>query len=51
MKITGADLVALVSIPCFSLLIYMGHNGAITTLLATIVGWYYGRRKNAETAD
>lgn len=41
----GKDVVATVSIIVCGLLIYMGHNGAIMSLLATIIGWYFGSKK------
>lgn len=47
MEIEGKDLVAAISIPCFSVLIYFGHNGAVIALLGTIIGWYYGSKKEA----
>jgi hypothetical protein len=43
-KLTGTDLVAIVAICICGLLIYAGHNSVIVSLLATIVGWYFGRR-------
>lgn len=49
MNINGKDLVAAVSIPCFSILIYYGHNGAVIALLGTIIGWYYGQKTQKET--
>jgi len=49
MKFEGIDLVASIAIPCFSLLIYMGHDGMIISLLATIVGYYFGKKSKKET--
>lgn len=49
MKLEGIDLVASIAIPCFSALIYMGHDGMIVSLLATIVGYYFGKKSQKET--
>jgi hypothetical protein len=40
----GIDIVAIVAIITCGFLIYSGHNGMIVSLLATIIGWYFGRR-------
>ena len=40
-------IVALVSITCISALVALGHNGAMISLLAIIMGFYFGR----ETGD
>jgi len=40
----GIDIVAIVCVIACSLLIYSGHNGVIVSLLATIIGWYFGRK-------
>ena len=40
----GIDIVAIVCVVACSLLIYSGHNGVIVSLLATIIGWYFGRK-------
>jgi hypothetical protein len=40
----GIDVVASISILCLSLLIYLGHDGMIMSLLATIIGYYFGRK-------
>jgi hypothetical protein len=42
-KIKGIDIVAITCIVAFSLLIYSGHDSMLVSLLATIVGWYFGR--------
>jgi hypothetical protein len=44
----GIDIVAIVCVVACSLLIYSGHNGVIVSLLATIIGWYFGRRGRNE---
>jgi len=49
-KFEGADVVACVAIPCLSLLIYSGSNGAATALLATIVGWYFAKKSYEKKA-
>jgi len=36
-------IVALFSIACITALVYMGHNGAMISLLAIIMGFYFGR--------
>jgi hypothetical protein len=51
MKITGTDLVAIVALIVLSLLIYSGHNGMIISLIATIVGWYFGRSSKKERKE
>ena len=40
-------IVALASIGAITLLVYMGHNGALLNMLAIIMGFYFGR----ETGD
>ena len=40
----GIDIVAIVAIVTCGFLIYSGHNGFIASILATIIGWYFGRR-------
>lgn len=42
------DVVAVVSILCCTFLLYTGHNGFVTSLLATIIGWYFGRKSKAD---
>jgi hypothetical protein len=42
-KITGTDLVAIVALCVCGLLVYSGHNGMIISLIATVIGWYFGR--------
>ena len=44
MLIKGIDVVACVSIAVCGVLVYMGHDGAIITLLSTIIGYYFGRK-------
>ena len=39
----GIDIVAITCVVAFSLLIYSGHDSMLVSLLATIVGWYFGR--------
>ena len=41
--IRGVDLVAITALIICGLLVYSGHNGMIISLIATIVGWYFGR--------
>jgi len=41
--IRGIDLVAVACVVAFSFLIYTGHDSMLVSLLATIVGWYFGR--------
>jgi hypothetical protein len=40
----GIDIVAIVAIITCGFLIWSGHNGFIASILATIIGWYFGRR-------
>lgn len=42
--IEGKDVVACVSVVVCGLLIYLGHNGFISSILATIIGWYFGSK-------
>jgi len=52
MKVTGTDLVAIVALAVCGLLVYSGHNGMIISLIATIIGWYFGRQsKQAESEE
>jgi hypothetical protein len=44
LKLTGTDVVAIVALCICGLLIYAGHNSVIVSLLATIIGWYFGRK-------
>jgi hypothetical protein len=44
----GIDVVAAISVVCLSLLIYLGHNGMIMSLLATIIGYYFGRKSTTK---
>jgi len=43
MKLKDRTIVALVSIGAITLLVYLGHNGALINLLAIIMGFYFGR--------
>jgi len=47
----GIDVVASIAITVCGVLIYAGHNGMIISLLATIIGYYFGRKTNAKTAS
>ena len=40
-------IVALVSIVAITLMVYLGHDGALVNLFAIILGFYFGR----ETGD
>lgn len=40
-------IVALISIVAITAMVYMGHNGALVSLFAIILGFYFGR----ETGD
>ena len=44
----GIDIVAIVAIVVCGLLIYSGHDGFIASVLATVVGWYFGRKSVKE---
>jgi len=46
----GIDVVAIVAIIACTILIYSGHNGFIASVLATIIGWYFGRRGSGNVA-
>lgn len=48
LQIKGIDVVAAVCIVCLSILVYSGHNSAIVSLIATIVGYYFGRKSRGE---
>jgi type II secretory pathway pseudopilin PulG len=41
----SVDVIAIIAIVCCTVLISLGHNSIIVSLLATIVGWYFGRSK------
>jgi ascorbate-specific PTS system EIIC-type component UlaA len=43
--------VAITSIICCTVLIALGHNSVIVTLLATIIGWYFGRESRKEESE
>ena len=47
----GIDLVAVACVVAFSLLIYAGHDSMLVSLLATIVGWYFGRASKAKNKE
>jgi hypothetical protein len=51
MEIKGVDLVAMVALIICGLLVYSGHNGMIISLIATIVGWYFGRAAKTEERE
>ena len=51
MKVTGTDLVAIVALCICGLLVYSGHNGMIISLIATIIGWYFGRQTRRESEE
>jgi hypothetical protein len=51
MKVTGTDLVAIVALCICGLLVYSGHNGMIISLIATIIGWYFGRQTKSEREE
>lgn len=36
-------IVALASIAAITILVYLGHNGAMVSLFAIILGFYFGR--------
>jgi len=44
-RLTGTDIVAIVAIVCFTFLVYTGHDSFLITLIATIIGWYFGRKR------
>jgi len=50
-KVTGTDLVAIVALAICGLLVYSGHNGMIVSLIATIIGWYFGRQSKAKREE
>ena len=43
MKLKDRTIVALVSIGAITLMVYLGHNGALVSLFAIILGFYFGR--------
>lgn len=45
MNFQSIDLVAIVGIICCTILLYTGHDGAVVSFLATIIGWYFGRKQ------
>lgn len=48
MNIEGIDVVALACVGVFGTLIYAGHDGAVVGLLASIVGYYFGKKNKTE---
>ena len=44
-------IVALVSIGAISILVYLGHNSAMISLLAIILGFYFGRDAQKEEGE
>ena len=44
-------IVALVSIAAITLMVYMGHNGALVSLFAIILGFYFGRETGNKEVD
>ena len=49
--IKGVDIVAAIAIPCFSALVYLGHDGAIITLISTIIGVYFGHKATTKPEE
>jgi len=49
MDIEGKDLVAMVAIIVCGVNVYFGHDGLIISLLATIIGWYFGSKNKTKT--
>jgi len=48
MKFEGKDLVAIVGLLTNGFLIYCGHNSMAMNMVALIIGWYFGSKRNAE---
>ncbi|GAI91594.1 unnamed protein product, partial [marine sediment metagenome] len=46
-KVKDRTIVAIISIVAITFMVYIGHNGAMISLLAIIMGFYFGR----ETGD
>ena len=44
-------IVALLSIGAITVLVYLGHNGALLNLFAIILGFYFGRETGNEEVD
>ena len=40
-NIDGTDIIAAIAIPCLSALVYLGHDGAIISLISVIIGAYF----------
>jgi len=49
MGIEGKDVVACVAIGASALMVYLGHNGTFMNLIAIIIGWYFGSKKNEQS--
>lgn len=49
MEIKGIDIVACVAVGCCSVLVYCGHDGSIISLMATIIGYYFGKKASEKT--
>jgi hypothetical protein len=48
MDIKGIDLVASVSIVTCGVLLYLGKDGSLISLISSIVGYYFGRKSLGE---
>ena len=51
MNIQGQDLVAIAAIAGSCVLIYLGHNGGVVTIFATVVGYYFGRKSKENGSE
>jgi len=49
--INGTDLVAAVAIPCLACLVYLGHNGAVVSLMSVIVGAYFVHKAETKAKE
>lgn len=47
MKVKDRTIVAILSIGAITILVYLGHDGALLNLFSIILGFYFGR----ETGD
>ncbi|MBA7482671.1 hypothetical protein ES707_18165 [subsurface metagenome] len=51
MKVKDRTIVALVSIAAITFMVYLGHNSAMISLLAIIMGFYFGRETGDKEGD
>ena len=51
MKLKDRTIVALASIAAITFMVALGHNSAVISLLAIILGFYFGRETSQEEVE